>query len=248
MQKKILNVFKVGLAFFLITIMGVVGAILRIVSVGYLTNFNRMYWVPIMSNITLFCIGIRVDNRLPAFDFKEPHFVTFNHNSLLDGFILMMIGLPNSLVLLSEKMMIYIPITLAAWSINVQFVPNQHQTERRLNFFKRLTEKGKKMNAHIIGSSEGVSVNFNQIGRFNRGVYHMALVNKMPVAAIYIYTPTESNPSGTFKPIKNGTLRMELLDIFPTEDWKLENLETHINTVRQVYVQKFNSVMEVQTT
>lgn len=248
MQKKIINVFKVTLAFLLISIMAVVGALLRIVSFGYLTNFNRKYWIPVMSTFILFCIGIRVDNKMPPLKMDEPHFITFNHNSLLDGFLLMALGLTDTLIMLSEKMLVYIPVTIAAWSIKVQYVPNQHDRERRLNFFKQFTEKIKRMKVHVIGSSEGVSDNFNRIGKFNRGVYHMAMVNKMPIVAFYIYTPTASNPSGDFRPIKKGTVSLELLDIIPTKDWKPENLDAHIDEVRNMYVRKFNSVMEVTTT
>jgi hypothetical protein len=34
---------------------------------------------------------------------------------------------------------------------------------------------------------------------------------------------------------------MELLDIIPTTDWKLENLDSHIDQIRNMYVEKFNS-------
>ncbi len=93
----------------------------------------------------------------------------------------------------------------------------------------------------IAGSSEGTGGEFNTINQFNRGVYHMALVSEMPIVAIFIYTPVESNPSTDFRPIKKGTVRMELLDIIPTTDWKLENLDSHIDQIRNIYVEKFNS-------
>jgi hypothetical protein len=58
----------------------------------------------------------------------------------------------------------------------------------------------------------------------------------------------ESNPYNDFRPIKSGTVRMELIDIIPTAQWKLENLDTHIEEVRRLYVEKFNSCLEVKTT
>jgi hypothetical protein len=41
---------------------------------------------------------------------------------------------------------------------------------------------------------------------------------------------------------------MELIDIIPTAHWKLENLDTHIEEVRRMYVEKFNSCSEVKIT
>jgi hypothetical protein len=50
----------------------------------------------------------------------------------------------------------------------------------------------------------------------------MAMINKMPVVAFFIYTPTASNPSGDFRPMKNGIVRLELIDIFSTNEWTVK--------------------------
>ena len=228
--------------------MGVVALSLRIVSVGRLTNFNRKHFVPVFSKFILFCIGIRVENRLKLEEPEHPHFYTFNHNSYLDALILMCLGLTNTRFLLSETMLYYLPATLVALSIGVLYIPTKENRERRLNFFIDLAERIRRERVSIAGSSEGAVGKFNTISEFNRGVYHMALVGDMPIVAIFIYTPVESNPHSDFRPIKSGTVRMELIDIIPTAQWKLENLDTHIEEVRRMYVEKFNSCIEVKTT
>lgn len=248
MQKKLINIYQVGVSFLLITIMGVVALSLRLVSFGRLTNFNRKYFVPVFSKFILFCIGIRVENRLKLEAPEHPHFYTFNHNSHLDAFILMCLGLTNTRFLLSEKMLYYPPVTLVALSIGVLYIPTKENRERRLNFFIDLAERIKRERVSIAGSSEGVGGEFNTINRFNRGVYHMALVSHMPIVAIFIYTPVESNPFNDFRPFKSGTVRLELIDIIPTAQWELENLDAHIEEVRRMYVEKFNSCIEVETT
>lgn len=248
MQKKLITIYRICFGFLLITIMGVVALSLRIVSFGRLTNFNRKYFVPAFSKFILFCIGIRVENRLKLEEPERPHFYTFNHNSYLDAFILMCLGLTNTRFLMSEKMLYYLPVTLVALSIGLLYIPTKENRERRLKFFIDLAERIKRERVSIAGSSEGAVGKFNTISEFNRGVYHMALVSGMPIVAIFIYTPVESNPSHDFRPIKSGTVRMELLDIIPTAHWKLENLDTHIEEVRRMYVEKFNSCNEVKTT
>jgi putative phosphoserine phosphatase/1-acylglycerol-3-phosphate O-acyltransferase len=248
MQKKLVKIYRICLGFLLITIMGVVALSLRIVSLGRLTNFNRKYLVPVFSKFILLCIGIRVDNRLKLEEPERPHFYTFNHNSYLDAFILMCLGLTNTRFLMSEKMLYYLPVTLVALSIGLLYIPTKENRERRLKFFIDLAERIKRERVSIAGSSEGAVGKFNTISEFNRGVYHMALVCGMPIVAIFIHTPVESNPYHDFRPIKSGTVRMELIGIIPTARWKLENLDTHIEEVRRMYVEKFNSCSEVKIT
>lgn len=248
MQKKQVKIYRICFGFLLITIMGVVALSLRIVTFGRLTNFNRKYFVPVFSKFILFCIGIRVENRVKLEEPEHPHFYTFNHSSYLDPFILMCLGLTNTRFLMSEAMLHYLPVTLVALSIGVLYIPRKPNRERRLNFFIDLAERIKRERVSIAGSSEGAVNKFNTISEFNRGVYHMALVGNMPIVAIFIYIPVESNPYRDLRPIKSGTVRMELIDIIPTAQWKLENLDTHIEEVRKMYVEKFNSCIEVKTT
>lgn len=241
MQTTLINIYRIFIAFFLMTISGTIAAVLRIVSFGLLTDVNRKYIIPPSCKLTMALAGITLDNRLVLPELTKPHFITFNHNSRLDGFILISLGLTNTRYLLSEKMLWYVPLTITSFSIGVLYIPQKKHKERRLKFFKRLELRLKKEKVNLGGSSEGVHGLFNTIAEFNRGVYHTALVCNMPIVAIYIHTPVESNPFNDFRPIKKGTVRIELLDIIPTNDWTLENLDAHINDVRKLYVAKFNS-------
>ncbi len=246
MQKKLKYIYHFSVGLLLLTTLGVTALSLRIISLGLLTDFNRKYFVPMFSQAILYSLGITLENEVKLEEPDRPHFYTFNHNSHLDAFILMCLGLTNTRFLMSEKTLHYLPATLAALAIGVLYIPTKPNKERRLKFFMRLAERIKKEKVSIAGSSEGTGGEFNTINQFNRGVYHMALVSGMPIVAIFIYTPVESNPSTDFRPIKKGTVRMELLDIIPTTDWKLENLDSHIEEVRNMYVEKFNSFGEAK--
>ncbi len=246
MRKKIKYIYHFSVGLLLLTIMGVTALSLRILSFGLLTDFNRKYIVPMFSKLILDSLGISLENNMKLEKPDRPHFYTFNHNSHLDAFILMCLGLTNTRFLMSEKVLHYIPATLAALSIGVLYIPTKKNKERRLKFFIRLAERIKRERVSIAGSSEGTGGEFNTINQFNRGVYHMAVECEMPIVAIFIYTPVESNPSTDFRPIKKGTVRLELLDVIPTDEWKLEDLDTHIDEVRQMYVERFNSLMEAK--
>ena len=238
MYEKILNLLKVSLAFILMTIIGSLALLLRIISIGYLTDFNRKYTIAYGSKFILWCLGIQLINTLPSPPAQTPHFFTFNHNSFLDGFVLMSIGLTKTRVVMSDKMILYIPATLISLSIGVLYIPQKERPIPRLAFFKRLEKRLKKEKCSFIGSSEGVHEYTNEINAFNRGVYHTALLCQLPVFAIYIYTPQASNPMAKFKPFKKGTIVLELVDIIPTTNWQLTNLDHHIELVREKYIQK----------
>jgi putative phosphoserine phosphatase/1-acylglycerol-3-phosphate O-acyltransferase len=243
MQKELIRIYQIVFGFALVTVMGVTALALRLASLGLLTNFNRKYYVPAFSRLVLFCIGIRVENNVELPAVERPHFYTFNHNSYLDAFVLMSLGLTNTRFLLSENMLHFIPITLTALSIGVLYIPTKKNKQRRLRFFIKLADRIRREKVSIAGSSVGTGGSFNTINQFNRGVYHMALVCDMPVTAIFIYTPTESNPFMDFRPIKSGTIRLELIDTIETAAWQLEDLDRHIDEVRALYVERFNACM-----
>lgn len=247
MSKKIVNIYRIFIAFLVMTIMSVTALTLRLISLGLLTNFNRKYYVPFFCHLILKAVGIKVDNQMNFKQPKAPHFYTFNHHSYLDGFVLMSLGLTNARFLLSEKMIKYIPLTITAFSIGLLFIPTKKHRERRLRFFLKLEKRLKREKISLVASSEGVHTYKLGMSEFNRGVYHTAMLCNLPIVAIYIYTPVESNPFNDFRPFKSGTIKMELLDIIPTSNWKLEELEVHISQVRQKFVDRYNELHKTNT-
>lgn len=246
-MKKAINVFKVVVAFVFIMLFGTVGSVLRIVSFGLLTNFNRAVLIPTFCKLTLAAMGIRIDNRVQLPKLDTPHFFTFNHNSYLDGFVLMSLGLKNMRILMSEKMLIFLPVALISFSIGLLYIPQKKNKERRMKCFYNVERRINEERVSIMGSSEGVHRYGERIAQFNRGVYHMALNCKIPVVPLFIYTPIESNPYANFRPFKSGTLVIETLGIIPTKEWNLENLDNHIDDVRKLYVKRFNEYYNMNT-
>lgn len=247
MLNKLINVYKVFIAFALIILFGTIGSVLRIVSLGWLTNFNRSVLIPFFCKLTLGAMGIRVDNRVQLPKLDKPHFFTFNHNSYLDGFVLMNLGIRNMRILMSEKILIFFPVALISFAIGLLYIPQKKNKARRMNLFYRTERRVREEQVSILGSSEGVHQYGERIAPFNRGVYHMALNCEMPVVALFIYTPIESNPYANFRPFKRGTVIIETLDVIPTKDWKLENLDQHIHEVRNKYVKRFNEYYNMNT-
>ena len=69
----------------------------------------------------------------------------------------------------------------------------------------------------------------------------MALEANLPIVPLYIHVPEESNMTDS-KYAKNGTLGIELLEEISTKDWVIDNLDNHINDVRNIFIKRFNEL------
>ncbi|WP_223548465.1 1-acyl-sn-glycerol-3-phosphate acyltransferase [Aestuariivivens sp. NBU2969] len=166
---------------------------------------------------------------------------TFNHNAEQDIFLLTALGLQNTRFLLSEKTWIYIPLVISALATGTFYIPQKKHPKRRLRFFKKTTKFLKETNYSIAASSEGVHNHFHGIAPFNRGIYRMAIECNIPIVPLFINVPEESNMTDS-KYAKNGTLGIELMEEISTKHWDLNNLDKHVNDVRNVFVERFNEL------
>lgn len=82
---------------------------------------------------------------------------------------------------------------------------------------------------------EGTRSRDGRLGRFKKGFAHMALATGLPIRPILVHDAHVYWPARSFR-LSPGTLRMELLDDIDTSDWSLENLDRHIESVRQVFI------------
>lgn len=246
MSTSLKNIVQIGIIFTTLTLTGSAALVLRIISFGYLTDFNRKYFMPWSSRLALTLVGMRLvlpeKKALP----EGNYFITFNHNSYLDIFALTALGYTHTNFLLSEKTLKIIPLTLSALSIGILYIPQKKHKARRIQFFKRLEEKINREKVSIAGSSEGVHEHHHGIDKFNRGVYHMATVCKLNIIPIFINVPKESNPFNKFKYFKRGTIQLEIMETVDTQNWKLEDLDANKEMVRALYIKKFNEVHKLE--
>lgn len=249
MQTKIKTISRIAFAFVTLTFLGTIALLLRIISLGYLLNFNRKYFIPFTSKLILKII--EVDIELPKeilFIDKGQYFITFNHNSALDIFVLTALGHTNTIFLLSEKTLKIFPLTITALSIGVLYIPQQHDVNRRLKFFKKLEKLAKSKKINIAGSSEGVQDKRDGIDKFNKGVYHFATVCKLNIIPYFITTPKKNRLlNGYFSDVNKGLIKIEKLDTIETRNWTLDDLVKNKEAARAVFVKKFNIVHKTES-
>ena len=243
MQNRLKTATQKAIGGILLILFGSLGIILRIISLDYLLNFNRKYLSPFSSKLILKVLGITIQlpKEIPL-NKEDRFFITFNHNSDLDIFALTALGLSNTVFLLSERTIKIIPLTFSALSIGVLYIPEQHETKRRLDFFKKLEKIAKTKKINIAGASEGVHDQIHGISKFNRGVYHLATVCKLDILPLFIGIPEECNLIKGHEHLKSGTIKVEKLDVISTKNWTLDELDTNKDAVRDIFVKKFNQV------
>ncbi len=238
--ERLLNIIRFTVAFGVLTVGGIFAFSIWLLSFGLLVDFNRRVIVPIYCKIILWVLRIKIVNNLNFKEFGTPTFITFNHNSFLDGMVLMSLGFTRTNFLLSEKMYWYLPLFFTTWATGVWYIPTKSNRERRLAYFKTIEQRILRRRVSVAGSSEGARPHFHGIAEFNRGVYHMACNCGMPIVALFIHTPEESNPYSRFRPFKRGTVSVSFMGKIDTKDWEIEKLDHHVAQMQHMYVQEFN--------
>lgn len=240
-MKSLITIYRWITAMTILTITGSISLVLVLITFGLLRNFCVRYIIAPSSRFILRIMGFK--SKYPRRDQfpKQQVLYTFNHNAYLDVFLLTGFGVPNLRYVLSEKTLVYIPVVISALAVGTRYIPQKKHPERRLKFFISTTAFLKRTNYSIVASAEGVHQHFHGIAPFNRGIFHMALEAGIPVVPLYIHIPEESNMFKTSY-AKKGTFHVEILDQIETDNWKLEDLDVHINDVRKVFVNRFNKL------
>ncbi len=83
---------------------------------------------------------------------------------------------------------------------------------------------------------EGTRSRDGRLGIFKKGFAHMALATRLPIRPIIVHDAHRYWPARSFQ-VRPGPLRVELLDDIDTSEWSLENLDAHIDSVRQLFVE-----------
>ena len=84
-------------------------------------------------------------------------------------------------------------------------------------------------------SPEGVRVATGEIGRFNRGVFHIVTNLKRPIAPFFISIPASMDPRKGLC-ASPGTVDVYFLPEIDTSSWRLEDLVENKDMVRNCFV------------
>ena len=82
---------------------------------------------------------------------------------------------------------------------------------------------------------EGTRSRDAQLQPFKKGFVHAALATGLPIIPVVVHNAAKIYPRGRLK-FAPGPLDIEVLQAMPTTDWSLETMDSHVATIRDVFV------------
>jgi len=224
-------------------------AILLMVPFGLITLFRArnlymsLFVRPVARVVLAICgIKVRVSRQYPLPQGQA--ICIFNHTSTFDHFIVSALGLPHIRFFLSKKTRKFLPMTVMATMIGTFYTPPQSEPEKRIACFQRAERILRKTGDSVLLSPEGTRITSGEIGKFNKGAFHLATNLKWPIYPLYIDIPKDINPGKgfTFSP---GKVKVYFLPKIETAHWELSDLQNNIKQVRDIFC-KFHKTVRGQ--
>jgi 1-acyl-sn-glycerol-3-phosphate acyltransferase len=184
--------------------------------------------------LRLWGVRIRVHQEQP-FGREQTVYIS-NHTSTLDLFVLVALGLPNTRFFLSGFLRKYIPLGILAYLMGTFFTVPQNRPAERVRIFRRADRILRNTRESVYLSPEGGRIATGEIGRFNKGAFHLATSLKAPIVPMFLYVPRAIDPGLGFN-ARAGWVHVHVKPAIETAHWRLEDLEQNTETIRDMFVQ-----------
>lgn len=227
-----------------ITLMGILLLSIRKIGGDKYCESNRTVIAPFFCKLIIAAVRMKIKIvGLENINSKQSIYM-YNHNSFFDIFTLPLTKLKNTRYIFTEKALGIKGLQWANYGNDALLLPssktdNKEQLQRRDEKFKEFTQLLKDTDVSILTAPEGQHRFAHRIDRFNDGVFKLATESKVQVIPIFIGIAKENNPFEGYK-FKTGTITIEFLQPVDTSSWKIEELEENKQSVRTIFVDKFN--------
>ena len=193
-----------------------------------------------LARCTLRLYGVRIQVHGPergdaCVFFRRQTVYISNHTSTLDLFVLVALGLPNCRFFLSGFLRRWIPLGVIASMMGTFFTVPQDRPDERRRIFKRAAEVLRRTGESVYLSPEGGRITTGNIGRFNKGAFHLATVLRAPIVPMYVQIPRAIDP-GLGYASGSGTVNVYVLPEIHTADWNEIDVVENKERVRAILV------------
>jgi HAD superfamily hydrolase (TIGR01490 family) len=169
---------------------------------------------------------------------QRPAVFVFNHQSILDGFVVMKLLRENVTGVAKREVAKQPGFGQFARLANMALVDRGDGAQARealAPVVERLRE-----GYSIAISPEGTRSSTPRLGRFKKGAFHMAMQGGVPIVPIVIRNAGELLWRGsTF--IRAGTIDVRVHPPISVRDWDVKDLDRHVADVRQIFVRTLAS-------
>ena len=209
-------------------------ALLALPSVRLRRAMARVY-ANVASGLVLRIIGCELDVAEPAPADVGPAIFVLNHASALDAFVLMAVWPPKACAVGKKEVIWYPFFGIAFWLAGNLFI-DRGDHEQAVEAMARLTRRVHAEGLNLWIAPEGTRQYSGRLGPFKKGFVHLALATRLPVRPIVIHDAHRIWPNRTFR-LAPGTVRVEVLDAIPTDDWSADTVDEHVRQLRAVYAE-----------
>ena len=119
--------------------------------------------------------------------------------------------------------------------MGIFYIDTQDKPYKRIACFKNAEKTLKSTGESVYLSPEGMRVTSGEIGKFNRGAFHMATNLKIPICPFYIHIPPHTNPGVGFDALPGHIDIYELPEV-DTKDWIAKDIGKNKEAVRSMFL------------
>ena len=165
---------------------------------------------------------------------KRPAIFLFNHQSNADLFIVAKL-IKRDVVAIGKKEIENMPIGFLFKKAGMIFIDrgDKEKAVSSMNSAVDVIKSGKS----IAIAPEGTRSYDYKLGSFKKGAFHLALQAKVPMIPIVIQNAHDVMPRGKAL-LSPSVVNVTILPPVSTKKWKRKNLDTHINEVREMFLQE----------
>ena len=184
--------------------------------------------------LRLYGVTVKVTPTHESFPTRQVVYIS-NHTSTLDLFVLVALGLPNCRFFLSGFLRKLVPLGIISGMMGTFFTVPQNRPAERVRIFQRADRTLRRTGESVYLSPEGGRITTGEIGRFNRGAFHLATSLRVPIVPFYIEIPHACDPGLGYN-ARPGDVTVHIMPAIDTSAWTVEQVDRNRERVRDLFV------------
>lgn len=228
------SILSIFVFFILLLFFTPVILILLILSFGKLRNFVVESIAPLIAKPVLYTAGLRFRIKLHGNGIHFPAIYIINHSSTIDLLTILALGLPR-VRFVAKWQLQYNPLFFLLGRLTGQVFIRREKSDKAVAALKKVQERIRQNHLSLMMAPEGSRKHPGIIGPFKKGPFRMAIDLGYPIVPIYFEGNRELSEGG-FLLARSGDLTAHVHPPIDTSNWSVENLESHINSVRSLYL------------